>query len=76
MLPRGRGETEFFLDTRALDREIEQDQRLATEQEQVEARMAHLATRLTRQSVKTNALDYVAEGEQARSRQRELSHEL
>jgi ATP-dependent exoDNAse (exonuclease V) alpha subunit len=73
---RAREQTELFLDRRTLDREIEQDQRLATEEEQVEARMAYLATRLARQSVKTNALDYVAEGGQERTRQRELSHEL
>lgn len=73
---RAREKTEFFLDRRSLDREIEQDQRLTTEGEQVEARMAHLAARLARPSIKTNALDYVSEGEQARTRQIDLSHGL
>lgn len=73
---RSRESTEFFIDTRTLDREIEQDLPLPAEADRDEARMAYLATRLARQSLKTNAIDYISEQERAQIRHQELSHEL
>ena len=73
---RAREKTMLFLDARTLDREIEQERPLEPEADRAEARMAYLTSRLARQSVKTNALDYVPEAEQERTRQREFSHEL
>lgn len=73
---RGRERTDFFLDTRSLDREIEPDAAITSETERVEGRMAYLASRLARQSVKTNALDFIPEQDLSPSRQKEFSHEL
>lgn len=73
---RSRESTEFFIDTRTLDREIEQDLPLPAAADRDEARMAYLATRLARQSLKSNAIDYISEQERAQVRQQELSNEL
>lgn len=73
---RSRESTEFFIDTGTLDREIEQDFSFPVEADWDEARMAYLATRLARQSLKTNAIDYISEQEPAQIRRQELSHEL
>lgn len=73
---RARERTEFFLDTRSLDKEIQPDATLDSESDRVEARMAYLASRLARQSVKTNALDFVPHQDLSRSRQKEFNHEL
>lgn len=73
---RARESTQFFLDTRTLDREIEQDHPLAADANRNDARMAYLASHLSRQSVKTNALDYMTENELVLARQKELSNEL
>jgi ATP-dependent exoDNAse (exonuclease V) alpha subunit len=73
---RARESSEFFIDRRALDREMEeagpQNSRLEIDQ----ARMAHLAARLSRTTVKTNALDLIAVERDARTRRRELPREL
>lgn len=73
---RARETTELFLDSRTLDREIEQQEPLPSEADRNAARMAYLATRLARQSIKTNAIDYLPEQERARDSGRELGHEL
>ena len=71
---RARGETEFFIDSRALDREIEQNEEARLGQDREAQRREYLASCLSRESVKTNALDFEA-GRQ-RDRQREYAHEL
>jgi hypothetical protein len=73
---RARGTTEFFVDTAALDRELEESQRHLVSEDLEEARLAYLATRLSRLSVKTNALDYATGEERAATLRRELAHEL
>jgi conjugative relaxase-like TrwC/TraI family protein len=73
---RARESTEFFIDARTLDREIEQDAPRTANEDRDKARMTYLAGRLARQSIKTNALDYVPAQEPARVRQKELDHEL
>lgn len=73
---RARETTEFFIDRRALDRELEEAGPQAASLAIDQARMAHLAARLARVSVKTNALDLVAAERDARIRHRELAREL
>jgi ATP-dependent exoDNAse (exonuclease V) alpha subunit len=73
---RAREATELFLDARTLDREVEQDRPLPPEADRNAARMAYLATRLARQSIKTNAVDYIPEKARAQDKRQELDHEL
>lgn len=71
---RARESTEFFYDAKTLDRELTQQLEVAADRE---ARMAFLATKLARRSVKTNALDVIAENRGVVvSYHRELEHEL
>lgn len=74
---RARESTELFVDHRALDRELEQAGLAddATGDAQAQGRMARLAARLSRLSVKANAIDLIA-AQPSRQRQRELTHEL
>ena len=72
---RARERTEFFIDTKALERELDQVQQPEPGEATTEARMAFLARRLSRASLKTNALDYAQNG-RARARRKELEHEL
>ncbi|MBO9591158.1 MobF family relaxase [Devosia sp.] len=69
---RARESSELFVDTRTLDREIETDFISETGERLETARLNYLAQRLSRQNVKTLALDYL----QKRERTKELNHEL
>ena len=73
---RARESTEFFIDRRALDRELEGATLRPARLEIDQARMTHLAARLSRATVKTNALDLIAAETAARTRRRELAREL
>ncbi|RDE07598.1 MobF family relaxase [Pelagibacterium lacus] len=73
---RAREKTEFFLDGATLDKELEQSGLQAAEADRAEARLAHLATKLARRSLKTNALDVIAEKQRVAAQRRELAHEL
>lgn len=73
---RARESTELFVDRRALDRELEEAGPRAAGLEIDQARMTHLAARLSRATVKTNALDLIAAETAARIRRRELVREL
>jgi ATP-dependent exoDNAse (exonuclease V) alpha subunit len=73
---RSRGATEFFLDVASLDREREQSAHNAGVENADDARLAYLATRLSRLSIKTNALDYATPKERAAIRRQEPVHEL
>lgn len=73
---RARELTELFVDRRALDRELEEAAPQAAGLEIDQARMAHLAARLSRATIKTNALDLIAAEKGARTRRRELAREL
>ncbi|RDE07805.1 MobF family relaxase [Pelagibacterium lacus] len=73
---RAREKTEFFLDGTTLDKELEQSGLPAAEADRAEARLAHLAERLSRRSLKTNALDIIAEKERVAVHRREFEHEL
>jgi ATP-dependent exoDNAse (exonuclease V) alpha subunit len=73
---RARESTEFFVDRRTLDRELEEAGPRAAGLQVDQARMAHLAARLSRTAVKTNALDLIAAQERARIRHRELAREF
>lgn len=69
---RARERTEFFLDTRTLDREMGTDFISETGENLETARLNYLAERLSRQNVKTLALDYL----QKHDRTTELNHEF
>ncbi|MBE7734510.1 AAA family ATPase [Devosia faecipullorum] len=69
---RARERSELFLDTRTLDREIETSFISETSESLEKVRLSYLAQRLSRQNVKTLALDYL----QKRERTKELNHEL
>lgn len=73
---RARESTEFFINRRALDRELEEAVSQPASLEIDQARMAHLAARLSRATVKTNALDLIAAERRARTRRREFTREL
>lgn len=72
---RARESTEFFYDAKTIDQELSLGQQLDTA-ERVELRLAFLAARLERRSVKTNALDVIAETRREAALRRELVHEL
>lgn len=72
---RAREATEFYVDTKTLDRELDQTEQPVSVEERVEARMAFLAQRLSRASVKSNALDYDRD-DPLPTRRKELQHEL
>lgn len=71
---RARESTELFVDHRALDRELEQAGLAGDATGDAQARMARLAARLSRLSVKANAIDLIA-AQPPRERRRELTHE-
>lgn len=73
---RARGATEFFVDVTSLDREREQSGPDAAAETAEDAQLAYLATRLSRLSIKTNALDYATPEERAAIRRHERVHEL
>ena len=73
---RSRGATEFFVDVKSLDREREQNAPNAAAENVEDARLAYLAARLSRLSVKTNALDYAPAEERAALLRHERVHEL
>lgn len=73
---RARETTEFFVDRRALDRELDEAGSQSTSPDIGPERMAHLAARLSRISIKTNALDVIAAETAARTRRRELARVL
>jgi conjugative relaxase-like TrwC/TraI family protein len=72
---RARETTEFFVDAKTLDRELNQIEQEPTP-DRAEARLSFLAQRLSRASVKTNALDLLVGQSQERTKSREFSHEL
>jgi ATP-dependent exoDNAse (exonuclease V) alpha subunit len=69
---RARESSELFVDTRTLDREIEMSFISETSESLEKARLNYLAQRLSRQNLKTLALDYL----QKHERTKELNHEL
>lgn len=72
---RAREVTEFYVDTKAIDRELDTTEQPESDEEKTEARMALLAQRLARASVKSNALDYERD-DPLPTRRKELQHEL
>lgn len=72
---RARESTELFVDHRALDRELEQAGLTDDATSADQARIARLVARLSRLSVKANAIDLIA-AQPSRQRRRELAHEL
>lgn len=74
---RARDITEFFYDIKAVDKQRHQSQQTATDADSAEARLAYLATQLAPRSLKTNALDIIAEHERtAPYRNRRCEHQF